>query len=176
MRSSPLGRIYCISEPKTLSAADVGDPQRFQLLFGIPDLTEQMLGLTFRARVLTVLAGFGTGRARERTGDVELVAGQVPPDPPHFLFHGLGLLFVLDEFDNRKAVDAGESGGRYGGSSCIEARRDQECACKGKSAAKIRVFCIEAILLLKIEIGALRLVVTLPRFWPFSNLYVRYQT
>src|SRR5664280_1236576 len=99
MRPSPLGCIYCISEPKTLSAADVSDPQRFQSLFCIPDLTEQMLRLTFRARVLAVLTGFGTGRARERTGDIELVAGQIPPGPFHFVFDGFGLRFVLYEFD-----------------------------------------------------------------------------
>ena len=44
------------------------------------------------------------------------------------------------------------------------------------SAAKIRVFCIDAIFLLNIEIVALRLATALPRSWPFSKVYVQYRT
>ena len=99
------------------STADIGYPQRLHsLAVCIPDLTESVLGLAFRAGGFAILSCSGATRDRERkresrAGDVELVAGQVSPDPLHFVFHSLGFLFVLDEFDDRKAVNAGEPGG-----------------------------------------------------------------
>ena len=51
------------------------------------------------------------------------------------MFYSLGLLFVLDKLDDRKAVDARDSGGRYGASTRIASSRDQKYARKGKRRA-----------------------------------------
>ena len=88
-----------------------------------------MLRLAFRARVLAILAGGGAAGAREReresgTGNVELVAGEIAPDPFHFVFHGLGFRLVLHKFDGRKAVDTRKPDGRYRSSSGISSGRD----------------------------------------------------